>query len=1197
MDVARFELRGTLGTGGAGIVYRALDRELGREVALKLLRRASGRDLYRFKREFRALADIVHPNLVALHELHSTGGDWYFTMELVEGVSFIDWTRPGAAAGPARSRQDIRDAAVDPTRLRAALVQLVDALLALHKAGKLHRDLKPSNVLVTAAGRLALLDFGLVAGVAEGDPERLAVGTPAYMSPEQASDQTLGEPSDWYGVGAMLYECLSGQRPFEGDAEQVMTRKQTEQPVPVGELGRDVPADLARLCMQLLQPRARDRPSALAILEQLGAQPSTMTRSMARSYPPATFVGRRRELDQLRTAFTESRRSGVAVVVCGKSGIGKSTLVRHFLRTLVDTAFVVEGRCFEREAVPFKMLDGVVDALTAAIMGLAPADIAQVAPQELGSLVRMFPVLRRVERFSQLAEKSLAPVDPQELRRRGFRALKSLIAKLARVRPVVIFVDDAHWGDADSAGFLAQLVHGAERGTLLIVAHRPEDYLGVVAQLRRPPGGRRGDVRDLEIAALGDGEALELVAQLADPVRASLAVATAAGNPLVLTELARAANLDAGVKIDDLVRARMLRLAPDARAMLAVTSVAGRPLPVAIAAHAAGVVGGHDAATQLSIERLATLRQVEGEMILHPAHDYVRTAVIANLDIEARASVHEAIARAFEAVQGEDQLDSLAVVEHWLAAGHPANAAHHAVAAGLRAEEAFAFRRAAELYQVALTFGPWDAAGQRDLLRRKAQALVCAGQLDEAAEVYEHAAQLLTDAESIDLERLRVEALLRAGRLTEALPAAEKLLAQIGIRIPLAGRASRTRLATQWVAAKLRGLEYVEREPADIPGHELLVIDVLYSIASGLAFADPALGRVVQSELIRAALDAGEPVRICLALAQEVCYAAAAGSRNRLVVEAVANRLRAIAIRVGRREVVGFADAAIGIASHMSGKWRDARGYLESGLATLRDHGAGVRWEIDIGDTFWLATLFYLGELREMAHHTQMLLRDAIERSDAVAQTNLRIGRCNLAWLVVDRPDEAREQLALAERALGASDGLHLQDVSIMTAAVNIDLYIGDVGAALRRIEAAWGQLDRIGVLRLQQPRIELAMLRARVLLAGSNEDRLREARTLADDMIKEAAPWAAGFGHLVRAAAFAWSRHPESARVELLAAEEQLVSTGMMGFLQVARLRRGRIEGGAVGTARAEAARDVLRDLGAVSPDRLAAHLVPWPG
>ena len=160
-------------------------------------------------------------------------------------------------------------------RLRGALVQLVDALIALHRAGKLHRDLKPSNVLVTQTGRLALLDFGLVATLAEGDPERLAVGTPVYMSPEQAADQPLGEASDWYSLGAMLYEALVGRRPFEGESEQVMTRKQTEQPASPSQLdarraGRAVAAvhDAAR------SPSPAARPSGLTVLEALGAAPS-----------------------------------------------------------------------------------------------------------------------------------------------------------------------------------------------------------------------------------------------------------------------------------------------------------------------------------------------------------------------------------------------------------------------------------------------------------------------------------------------------------------------------------------------------------------------------------------------------------------------------------------------------------------------------------------------------------------------------------------------------------------------------------------------------------------------------------------------------------------------------------------------------------------------------------------------------------
>src|SRR5262245_15005175 len=102
----RFVVRAILGSGGMGVVYRAYDRQLGREVAMKKLRLSSGRDLYRFKREFRSLADMVHPNLVTLYELHTSGDDWFFTMELVDGASFIDWVRTGAAPPP---HQDFRD--------------------------------------------------------------------------------------------------------------------------------------------------------------------------------------------------------------------------------------------------------------------------------------------------------------------------------------------------------------------------------------------------------------------------------------------------------------------------------------------------------------------------------------------------------------------------------------------------------------------------------------------------------------------------------------------------------------------------------------------------------------------------------------------------------------------------------------------------------------------------------------------------------------------------------------------------------------------------------------------------------------------------------------------------------------------------------------------------------------------------------
>lgn len=1205
----RFEVRGTLGAGGAGTVYRVYDQVMQREVALKLLRTASGRDLFRFKREFRALADIVHPNLIALHELHAADGNWYFTMELVEGVSFIDWVRPPRTGhdGPTRTRADIQSSPPSDVRLRASLIQLVDALLALHRAGKLHRDLKPSNVLVTKQGRLALLDFGLVASVAENNPDKLAVGTPLYMSPEQASDRTLTEASDWYGVGAMLYEALTGRRPFEGEPEDVMTRKQTDLPAEPASLTPRVPADLGALCMQLLAPAAAARPDGIAILDQLGATPSQRTRDIQHSSQLNTFVGREEELAVLQRAFLDSRTHGVTVLVCGKSGIGKSMLIRALLNRVGEQVFVLEGRCFEREQVPFKMLDGIVDMLTGVIVALPPAVVDTLVPKDLAALIRLFPVMRRIKKLTELAEHQATPTDPGELRRRGFHALRSLLVRLARQRPLVIFVDDAHWGDSDSLTFFTELVHSPDPAMLVLVAHRPEDYRGVIAKLKAPTP-RRGDVRELEVAGLCQADAIALVEKVGGhAARTDALVKAGAGHPLVLTEMAASPSLVPGVastappSIDELVRARVSRVSPEAQAMLAVSSIAARPLSIAIAAHAAGIVGGHDEAAELAAERLATLRRVDGQMILQPAHDHVRQAVLASLDHEAKAGWHEAIAHAFQELQGETELDSQAVVEHWLAAGHPANAAHHAVHAGQRAEEALAFRRAAELYEIALAYGPWDAAGQRDLLRKKANALVCAGLLDEAAAVYAHAAQLLDDSEAIDLQRLHIEALLRRGRLDEAVPVAAQLLAHIGVRSPLARFSSKTRLAAQWFTQRLRGLDFAEQTPEQCTPADLLRIDVLYSIVSGLAFADPALGRTLQAELLRAALECGEPVRVCLALAQEVSYASGAGSRNVNAVDAVGAKLDALAQRIGAQQsghehLVGLARAARGIAAFRNGRWREAQGYLEAGLTILREHGTGVRWEIDIAESYWLQSLFYLGEWRELARQGQLLLREAIDRGDIVAQLGIRTGTCNLMWLLAGRAAESRTQLDAATAALPS--GFALPNVLATVAACNIALYRDDPAAAAALLAIEWPKIEKLGVLRFQHLRIELVHLRARVALADRDltlEVRVARGLAASEELMNQGAPWAVGLGLLVHASALALRGSTSAAIAALMAAEEQLGLTEMTGWLQLARVRRGTLEGGQGSQVRAAAALDALRDLGVADPDRLVDVLVPW--
>ena len=394
-----------LGQGGMGIVYKAFDRRRKQMVALKTLQGLTPAALYRFKKEFHTLAEVTHPNLITLFEPISDGTHWFFTMELIEGIDFLrhvrggvlasartlhdplpDQATPASAAAPFASRRSPGPSVEQIARLRDALRQLAEGVAALHEAGKLHRDIKPGNVLVTPQGRVVLLDFGLATdlgplGQHESSQQHLA-GTAFYMSPEQVACQPLTAASDWYSVGVMLYQALTGYLPFEGDLYEILKAKQERDPPPPSSLASDLPEDLETLCKQLLQRRAEDRPAGQDILCRLsnrgerGALAPCLGSNRGLT-PPARqnqtpFLGRQHQLAALHDAFEATCRGRTrTVLIHGPSGMGKSTLIRHFLDTVVarQDVVVLMGRCYERESVPYKALDSLVDALSGYLRG------------------------------------------------------------------------------------------------------------------------------------------------------------------------------------------------------------------------------------------------------------------------------------------------------------------------------------------------------------------------------------------------------------------------------------------------------------------------------------------------------------------------------------------------------------------------------------------------------------------------------------------------------------------------------------------------------------------------------------------------------------------------------------------------------------------------------------------------------------
>ena len=263
----QYELDREIGRGGMGIVYRARDSRLKRAVAVKLLPPElafRGEIRSRFLREAETAAQLSHPHIVPIHVVDERDGLVYFVMGYVEGENL------------ARRLHD--RGRMEPDETRRILGEVADALAYAHARGVIHRDIKPDNILLDKdSGRAMVTDFGIARAVTHGSDSRLtatgtAIGTPAFMSPEQcAGDREIDGRSDLYSLGIVGYQMLSGELPFTAPNTPMMLVKHiSERPLPIEQKRADVPPDLARAIMMLLEKEPADRfPSASALAAAL----------------------------------------------------------------------------------------------------------------------------------------------------------------------------------------------------------------------------------------------------------------------------------------------------------------------------------------------------------------------------------------------------------------------------------------------------------------------------------------------------------------------------------------------------------------------------------------------------------------------------------------------------------------------------------------------------------------------------------------------------------------------------------------------------------------------------------------------------------------------------------------------------------------------------------------------------------------
>jgi len=259
---SRFEVLEEIGTGGMGTVYRVLDRKINEEMALKVLKpeiAPSSTVIERFKNELKLARRISHKNVCRLYDLHEEAGIFFITMEYVPGEDLKSLIH--------------REGRLSVERASALVMQIVEGLVQAHQLGVVHRDLKPQNIMIDRQGNVRIMDFGIARQLSGPDltAAGMIIGTPYYMSPEQASGEGTDQRTDIYALGAIFYEMVTGQPPFKGESGLSLALKhKTELPRHPRELNAQVPDELDRLILKCLAKKREERyQSAEELLAEL----------------------------------------------------------------------------------------------------------------------------------------------------------------------------------------------------------------------------------------------------------------------------------------------------------------------------------------------------------------------------------------------------------------------------------------------------------------------------------------------------------------------------------------------------------------------------------------------------------------------------------------------------------------------------------------------------------------------------------------------------------------------------------------------------------------------------------------------------------------------------------------------------------------------------------------------------------------
>lgn len=1234
---SRYHLQTRLGTGAYGDVYTAWDEQRACIVAIKVLRNAHANALMQFKHEFRGLFELNHPNLIRVFKLGRDGELWFIVMEYIDGHTITD---ASAAFRPISANDDLSYGATTPLSpplrtideddtqplpittdvgtveicptlpariIRDRIGQLAQGVYTLHLFGILHCDLKPSNVMLTASGRVVILDFG-ASRYTEflGEQYRhhwVRAGTRAYMAPEARTLRESTPGLDWFSVGMMLAEMLTGLT-----ARILSDTPHSARTALLHSIAAEHPAyaSLARLCIALLCPdpaeRADHNDVFAACYGEAAERIAQPTVALERS-----FVSSSEEWNALQDAYDQFVHGRpCAMLVEGPTGAGKRALCETFLRHAAlqdDAPHILVARCVHHEMLNYRAFDELVDGICALVRTMKPEEIQELLPLCTPTLCALFPTLQSVHKDLECADDHAKPKD-------ALFALQQLLHAIAAKRRLLVWVADIDQADRDSLRWIARIfAPGTRPHAFLLLSKTNHDTGWHDAPVDLDTLGYA--IPTLRLKTQDEALARHVIQQWLPqemterPQFIEALLSASRGNLQILRALCAQPHLLQNAAdiptFEQWMTRRLASLPPAGMPVLEALCVSFEPIGTRMLAY---VSKRHptdvdkilrDLAKHAFVVETHTDDQERYAIVDEDTRRFLRDRMSESRVLELHQHYATAISRgAFRALR------PTSIVAHFTHAQRSASAEKYALHFAQTADRSGAYDSAAQMYEWLLQLrSEEDEHANLDLQMRVIDCNVQSGRLLDAAKRLAHLAAHAPNAnDSSALHQRAAELYTLCGYTYEAheehAHAREKHPDHQHRYLP---RMASIFLLLGKLKKRLQRFDITRTSNEPLDTHTLHQLRIHRMAGFEIGIVDPVSGLEFALRELDLALNAGSRRDISRALAGLTTFVSAMGEKHRALAYDWGQLAEEIAAEDNDNISIEWARVGQASIEYHQSNYREAWERIYASYLWLQQHASQQSMMLSYCSTHLIYLAYMTGRLETLRSVYYSQIVEARARNNRMSEATITFAGF-ITWLMDDAPEAGRAVLQRIH--IPQTQRLYrLHDFFIAQYSAELALYEERTDEYSAHIQALKAYERTVVSRSMELTRHAARFLRGRLLIAqaqasSSNAKKLAKIQKLGRSLCKDETALVHGWGRQLLAAKNILEGNDERAAALLQKTIEQYDEVGV--HLYAAILRAAGHAHGLWSSNDPEKIRDPyveLRTMGLVNPERFVhAHL-----